>query len=406
MTVVVWSSAFTRQISGISPKPPEGGTPNQDKGKRHPNKLVPEPGKRIVAAREMLSCSRMQPMTSKSGACLWLAAILLCGCRTPQAPANPHVNARARAVLNYFHELDARPDKRIVSGQFSNFGDGADLRLVTRIHEQTGQWPALLGADYAGQGGIHVEAPNRVVLDYWNQGGLVTLSAHLYNPARTNVPFSGLRDKDVDLKALLEPGTDIHARWVRELDQIAGGLQQLEDQGVVVLWRPFHEMNGGWFWWGGKDPQTFVKLWRQMFEYFTRTKGLDNLLWVYSPNHGTNTAVYYPGDRYVDLIGLDAYTDFVDPDHILGYAEIARLPKPFGFTEFGPHSPENPPGDYDYRRFLAGAHAHFPRTVFFMSWNAKWSLASNTNVTEMLTDPRIINRADLPQGLAGSASSP
>jgi len=342
----------------------------------------------------------------KSIVCLWLAAVLLSGCRTAQAPANPRANARAKAVLKYFQDLDARPDKRIVSGQFSDFGDGADLRLATEIRDRTGHWPALLGADYAGRGGITTEAPNRAILDYWNQGGLVTLSAHLYNPARTNAMFAGLRDKDVDLNTLLATNTATHARWMHELDRIAGGLQQLKAQGVVVLWRPFHEMNGNWFWWDGKDPKTFVKLWRQMFDYFTKTKELDNLLWVYSPNHGTNTVVYYPGDRYVDLVGLDAYTDFVDTNHILGYAEIARLPKPFGFTEFGPYGPDNPPGDYDYRRLLAGVQAHFPRTVFFMSWNAKWSLASNTNVTEMLTDPRIINRADLPQGLAGSASSP
>ncbi len=338
----------------------------------------------------------MKPFTS-----LLFAAILLSGCRTPQSPANPHTNDRAKAILNYFQGLEAQPDKRVVSGQFSNFGDGANLRLVTQIHDQTGHWPALLGADYAGRGGISTQAPNQAVLEYWQQGGLVTLSAHLYNPARTNVPFGGLRDKDADLKTLLDPKTEIHARWMQELDQIADGLQQLKDQGVVVLWRPFHEMNGNWFWWDGKDPQTFVQLWRQMFNYFTKTKGLDNLLWVYAPNHGTNTVVYYPGDRYVDLVGLDAYTDFVDTNHILGYAEIARLPKPFGFTEFGPHSPSNPPGDYDYRRFLAGVQTNFPRTVFFMSWNAKWSLASNTNVTELLNDPRIINREELPKGLAG-----
>jgi mannan endo-1,4-beta-mannosidase len=346
----------------------------------------------------------MKPLTMKSIASVLLAAVLSSGCATAQPPANPRANARALAILKYFQDLDARPDKGVVSGQFSNFGDGANQRLVTRIHEQTGHWPALLGADYAGKGGISTGAPNQAVAEYWQQGGLVTLSAHMYNPGRTNVPFGGLRDKDVDLPGLLDPGTDLHARWMRELDQIADGLQQLKEQGVVVLWRPFHEMNGGWFWWGGKDPQTFVRLWRQMFDYYTKARGLDNLLWVYGPNHGTNAAVYYPGDRYVDLIGLDAYTDFVDTNHILGYAEMARLPKPFGFTEFGPHSPENPPGDYDYRRFLAGVRANFPRTVFFMSWNAKWSLASNTNTTELLNDPHIINREDLPRGLAGSGA--
>jgi len=171
---------------------------------------------------------------------------------------------------------------------------------------------------------------------------------------------------------------------------------------VVALLRPVHEMNGDWFWRGCKDPSTFIKLWQQMFNYFTKTKGLDNLLWVYAPNHGDKTTAYYPGDRYVDLAGLDAYTDFIDTNHIKGYAEVAQIKKPFGFTEFGPHGPSNPPGDYDYLRFIQGVQKDFPRTVFFMSWNAKWSLARNTNTTELLNHPWIVNREDLPKGLAGS----
>ena len=334
--------------------------------------------------------------------CSLFAMIVLSGCGNSQPPANPHANARTKAVLEYFQGLESRPDKRLLSGQFSNFGDRANPGLLAEIHNQTGHWPAIFGADYAGRGGIRIQEPDKAAIEYWRQGGLVTISAHLYDPTLTNGAFGGLRDKNVDLNTLLAPDTAAHARWMHELDQIADGLLELKTNGVVVLWRPFHEMNGDWFWWDGKDPETFKKLWRQEFDYFTTTKGLNNLLWVYAPNHGTNTAVYYPGDRYVDLVGLDAYTDFVDTNHILGYAEVARLPKPFGFTEFGPHSPSNPPGDYDYRRFLEGVKANFPRTVFFMSWNAKWSLASNTNVTEMLNDPWLVNREDLPKDLAGN----
>jgi len=333
---------------------------------------------------------------------LLIAMIALSGNCTAQSPANPNANSQAKALLNYFQGLEARPDKRLLSGQFSNFGDRANLGLLAEIHQQSGHWPAILGVDYAGRGGIRTEEPNRAAIEYWRQGGLVTISAHMYDPTLTNSAFGGLRDKDVDLNTLLAPDTESHARWIQELDKIAAGLLELKTNGVVVLWRPFHEMNGDWFWWDGKDPETFKKLWRQEIDYFTKTKGLDNLLWVYAPNHRANTAVYYPGDRYVDLVGLDAYTDFVDTNHIFGYAEVARLPKPFGFTEFGPHAPDNPPGDYDYRRFLAGVKANFPRTVFFMSWNAKWSLASNTNVTEMLNDPWMVNREDLPRDLTGS----
>ncbi len=312
-------------------------------------------------------------------------------------PANPAANPQARAVLAYFQGLGGRSEKRLVSGQFTDFGNGASLGLLADIHQQTGHWPALLGADYAdfGTGGLTWQVPNRTAIAWWKQGGLVTLSAHLYDPA--NPSGGGLRDHGVDLTQLLTPGTETYTRWRQELDQLAAGLGELQQAGVVVLWRPFHEMNGGWFWWGAQDPATFTKVWQQMFTYFSQTKKLDNLLWVYSPNHGPKTVAYYPGDGYVDLVGLDAYTDFVDPAHIKGYNEVARLGKPFGFTEFGPHGPQNPPGDYDYLRFLQGVKQHFPQAVFFMCWNWKWSLGRNQHTQQLLSNPWLVNREDLPR---------
>lgn len=328
---------------------------------------------------------------------LGLAASCLAG--PVQEPANPDLNPKSRALLRFFQELEARPARRLVSGQFSDFGNGASLELAKRIHDTTGKWPALLGVDYAdfGKGGLTTQAPNRAAVEYWKRGGLVTVSAHLYNPA--NPKGGGLRDKGVDLKTLLEPGSETHARWLRELDELAAGLAELKAAGVVVLWRPFHEMNGDWFWWGAREPEAFIGVWRHMFDHFTRTRGLDNLLWVYSPNHGARTAAYYPGARYADLVGLDAYTDDVDPEHIRGYPEVAALGKPFGFTEFGPHGSRDPPGDYDYRRFIEGIGRHFPHAVFFMSWNANWSLARNTHTTEFLGHPWMVNLEDLPRGL-------
>ena len=327
--------------------------------------------------------------------------------RPAAAPADPHAGARTRAVLEFIASREARADHRLLTGQFTDFDGGASLELPEAIHQQSGHWPAMIGVDYAGfdrathQGILTTEVPNRVATAYWTAGGLVTVSAHLPNPA--NPAGGGLRDTGVNLDALLAPGTPTHERWMRELDVLAAGLQELRAAGVVVLWRPFHEMNGGWFWWGAQPPEKFIRLWRQMFDYFSRTKGLDNLLWVYSPNHGPRTADYYPGDAYTDLVGLDAYTDLIDPQHIRGYPEVARLPKPFGFTEFGPHAPENPPGDYDYRRFIDGLIANFPRTTFFMCWNAKWSPPRNQQAKALYDHPWMVNREDLPPGLAGGA---
>ena len=90
-------------------------------------------------------------------------------------PANPNTRAPARAVLDYFHELSTRIEgRRILSGQFSNFGYGANLRIMEHVHEQTRHWPVIIGVDHAdfSLGCITTKVQNQVALDYWKQGGL------------------------------------------------------------------------------------------------------------------------------------------------------------------------------------------------------------------------------------------
>ncbi|MES1168400.1 MAG: glycosyl hydrolase, partial [Oleiharenicola lentus] len=211
-----------------------------------------------------------------------------------------------------------------------------------------------------------------------------------------------------------KPGAT-HDRWMKSLDAVAAGLQELQSLGVIVIWRPLHEMNGGWFWWGAQPGADYIAVWRHMFDYFTHEKKLHNLIWSFGPNRGDKpdatrdtghlpanlAANYYPGDAYVDLTGLDAYTDDIDPEHIQGFADLVALGKPTGFTEFGPHGASNPPGDYDYRRLLDGLAQNFPQARHFLCWDEKWNPAENRFAKEFYNDPRVITRAALPAGLAG-----
>ena len=313
--------------------------------------------------------------------------------------ADPGASPKARTVLDYIRHLSANKDKRVLSGQFLDYAPNATLALPEAIHRASGKWPAYVGIDYINYStqGIDSDVADRVAIEYWRQGGLVELNVCLTDPA--NPKGGGLRDKGVDLPDLLREGTSANAAWIQELDQIAAGLRRLSDAGVVVLWRPFMEMNGDWFWWGGKPPSDFVALWRHMFSYFTQVRHLHNLIWIYSPNMGKKAGDYYPGAGYVDLVGIDAYTDHVDPDHIRGFGELLKTGKPAGFGEFGPHGPENPPGTYPFTGFSRGLAANFPQAVFFMSWNENWSPARNLETREFYNDPALVTRDDLPLGL-------
>jgi len=105
----------------------------------------------------------------------------------------------------------------------------------------------------------------------------------------------------------------------------------------------------------------------------------------------------------VDLIGLDVYTDYVQPGEnktgIFGYDELSQIEKPFGFTEFGPHDAKSAPGDFDYRLFVNGVMRHFPRTTHFLAWYKTWSPALNPNAKGLYNHPWMITREDLPDHL-------
>lgn len=92
--------------------------------------------------------------------------------------------------------------------------------------------------------------------------------------------------------------------YKRGIETVIERLTLLKDAGIPVLWRPFHEAAGQWFWWG-EDATTFKRLWVDMFNRF-REAGLDNLIWVWT-SQVSDISKWYPGDEYVDIIGVDIY---------------------------------------------------------------------------------------------------
>jgi mannan endo-1,4-beta-mannosidase len=330
-------------------------------------------------------------------------------------PADALASDDARRVLAYLAELPSRSRNRVLSGQFVcsaavepgqqagtlNDTPGCYERYVTALHRQSGRWVALVGGDYARLGDawrLDLSRTNEPLIAHWRRGGLVTVGWHARNP------WTGgdARDKSVigNIDELLDESTQAHAAWMQALDQIAAGLAQLQQAGVVVLWRPLHESNEPAFWWGAgqpnaPSPEQMVRLWQHMFDYFTRVKQLHNLLWVYSvtPREKPGTQpelLTYPGDAYVDVVGVDQYADELV---ISAYDQLVALGKPFGLTEFGPAVETAQAHSYDYGRLIEQIRRRYPRISFVQCWSGSgkspkaWALVVHRNADAFLRDP-------------------
>jgi mannan endo-1,4-beta-mannosidase len=147
-------------------------------------------------------------------------------------------------------------------------------------------------------------------IEAFEKGGISTYSWHMGNLAVSGSSW----DTDPCVKACL-PGGSMHGAFLKKLDLAAeffSGLKTASGEMIPVVFRPFHEMNGGWFWWGATacTPEEYKELFRFTVDYLRKEKGLHQLVIAYSTDVFTSAEEYltfYPGDGYVDVMGFDDY---------------------------------------------------------------------------------------------------
>ena len=337
-------------------------------------------------------------------------------------PPDKGASVAAAELLHYLTLLPVRRDERVLSGQNIGQGNG-DItagyqRFFAALQTKTGNEPAILGVDYGwealNRGAI--AKTNQILVRHWKEGGLVTISMSPRNPWTGG----GVRDRSLRgfaYQNLMTPGTVPNRRWTKDLDAVAVGLAELQEAGVIVLWRPLHEMNGDFFWWsaghenGWASAENYRALWVYVFEYLTQEKGLHNLLWVFAPNAQLGSAVkpvtyYYPGDDYVDVVGLDYYNNTLDQLNAFGsYEAIRALGKPIGLTEIGPAFwlKDHPWGHFDNRVVIDGIRDKYPEVVYFLYWHGwptilgdiKMSIVENEHAVDLLEDPWVITKGEV-----------
>ena len=170
------------------------------------------------------------------------------------------------------------------------------------------------GTDYFDISGDYTLVITEDVLKSLQEGGLI-IGGHDYTAVAVYLENNGTAldpnkdyafykaDTEFDATNATVEGTWENKVFTEDLKNTAAYLKLLRDADIPILWRPFHEAAGGWFWWG-KDAVSFKSLWIAMFNYF-KAEGLDNLIWVWTTEG--NDADWYPGDQYVDIVGRDIY---------------------------------------------------------------------------------------------------
>lgn len=230
-----------------------------------------------------------------------------------QIPVNKNATPNACKLLGYLCEVAG---KGIITGQHTQT---IPMEEIQYIREHTGKEPKLRGFELlAYSPNINYEDASEACLTevYENRDtlqeamkfalntqGIITFSFHWFSPLGGRDKSFYAEHTDFDPEQILMEGTPEREAFYHDMDIIAMHLKPFLEKDIPILWRPFHEADGTWFWWGRKGPAVARELYKLMYAHYVEKHHLDNLLWVWN----CPLKEGYPGDEYVDVISMDVY---------------------------------------------------------------------------------------------------
>jgi len=246
-----------------------------------------------------------------------------------QNTANINATKKAKELLNY---LSDTAGKHIIIGQHTQTNPMEEIDYIKKI---TGKQPKLRGFELlAYSPNINYKDADKPCLTevYENRGtvdtalkwakendGIVTFSFHWFSPIGGHDKSFYAQNTDFDATRVLIENTPERKAFFHDMDVIAKYLKKFQKADIPVLWRPFHESYGDWFWWGVKGPETARELYKLMYDYYTNVHKINNLLWVWN----SPLKEGYPGDEYVDIISTDIYmTEYSATDYHEDYENL------------------------------------------------------------------------------------
>jgi len=241
-----------------------------------------------------------------------------------QAPIDAKATKETKALfknlmkLSEKHTLFGHQHATEYGHGWAGDADRSDVKSVVGTH------PAVIGVDFSGFTGRSPEeiqkskeSVRKNVIDTYNRGGVTTVAWHFSNP----VSAGGFYWKDsVSLPAVkyIIPGGEAHGKYkeiLKGIGEWAHSIKGNDGQLVPLIFRPYHEFDGGWFWWGKPHctREEFISLWRFTVSYLKDSLDVHNFIYAFSPDNKFKTEEEflerYPGDEWVDMVGMDNYGD-------------------------------------------------------------------------------------------------
>jgi mannan endo-1,4-beta-mannosidase len=335
-----------------------------------------------------------------SGALIVAWMFISFNCTLAIEPSNPNATPEARALLDLFYRISG---KYTLTGQH-NYPSTKDHNSRF-FANYTGKTPVIWSTDmgFAKEGDTdsYLSRPDIVkeAIRQYRKGSLITICWHAVPPtANEPVTFQPRgpvspdslasvqgRLTDKQFKEILTPGTGLFNHWAAQVDSIAVYLKKLQEAHVPVLWRPYHEMNGDWFWWGGRVGEySTIDLYRQLYDRLVNYHKLNNLVWVWNIDRPTmpirKFSNFYPGNKYLDILSLDVYgSDF----NQVYYDSLMALSngKPILFGEVG-----NPP--------TLDILKNQPNWTSWVIWAGMVRNTTKKQYQELLNNPRMLSQED------------
>lgn len=313
-------------------------------------------------------------------------------------PRNKNAQDCVKNVMKYLSDITY---EKIITGQHTQTMEQEELHYIEQV---TGKQPALLGFELLSYSpninysDTDSECMKEVIENYgtlkkaweWaDQKGLITFTWHWFSPLGGRSKSFFTDNTDFDATRAVIDGTPENIALISDMDVMAGILRPFCDKHIPILWRPFHEGDGNWFWWGAKGAEPLKKLWRMMYDRYTNVHGLNNLIWVWN----SPVVECYPGDDVVDIISRDVYLPRHEHTSLKEmYHELTKITAEPKITLIGETG--TLPSAKDIAQERVG-------WASYMTWSHEFCTSEDYNTNEVLREmynsPYAITKENLPE---------